>query len=731
LTVGLALLPSSLRADDAKEGGIFIPVKNPLNTNGVEWIKKEVERAKNLPNAKLKKVVFDFNPDNTDSNTADYGICDTLAHYIRELSLNQGIQTIAFVHKKVTGHTVLAVLACNDVVMSDNAQIGEVVGQNDPAPPKEHTNYYRDLAGKYREAVVLKMMDKNMEVVTGLEDGKIIYVDPAKVGLAGDFQGVTIPPANRANPYLARGALALLDLQKAMSLGIAQKQANTQAEVKEEYNVQPLIARPFDIPKACRIDLIGPVNDAMVARLKDQFKEVKARKENLIFFNFDCGGGDLSAAREAADMILKLEGNDKQPIVTVAYIPAKAPDLSTFLALACTEIVMYRDKDLEKKADIDPGQAYEAVLGDFEGYLKNAAKGNDVGNTTRILNEQLVELANARGKSEILVRGMIDKNEVIQQVQNTAGVTKFMSEDERKVLNQKAGKEEWKVTGSIKQRGSLLKLDATRAKKFHFIDNTVDNQDIRLVYRLYDVDEKNVRNSHPSWMDDLATFLSRKEVIMLLVLIGIAGLILEIKMPGATIPGLVFLTCFVLFFWSMAYMNGFIVLYAIGLFVVGVILLAVEVFVLPGFGIAGISGIILLLVGISLATLEKAPSSPDEWSNFAVQVFQYGLALVMSGVLAFFVGRYLPKIPYVNRMMLVPPAERADLDSETSSIPGAAEAAALLGHVGVASSMLRPAGMAKFGDSYVDVVTEGDYIEPGTPIQVVEVEGNRIVVKRV
>ena len=191
--------------------------------------------------------------------------------------------------------------------------------------------------------------------------------------------------------------------------------------------------------------------------------------------------------------------------------------------------------------------------------------------------------------------------------------------------------------------GSWLKLDATRAKKLHFIHNTVDNKDIRLVYRLYDLDEKNVRNSEPSWMDFLSRFLDRTEVKWLLILIGIAGLILEIKMPGATIPGLVFLMCFVLFFWSQAYIHGFIVLYAIGLFVLGIILLAVEVFVLPGFGIAGISGIILLLVGITLATLEKAPSSNEEWSSFATQVMQYGLAVVMSGVMGFSWDATCPK----------------------------------------------------------------------------------------
>ena len=244
-TLGLNI-PSAARADGPKEGGIFVPVKNPLTTNGLDWIKKEVERAKNLPNTKLKKVVFDFNPDNADSSTRDYGICDTLARYIHDdLNLNQGIQTIAFVHKKVTGHTVLAVLACNDVVMSDNAQIGEVVGQGDPAPAQEHMDFYRRLAGREHEAVVLKMMDKNIEVVAGLENGNVIYVDAAKAGQPGPFQTVTVPQANRAKPVFARGNVELYDTQKAGQYGLLKAQANTQAEVEQQFNVQPLIANPF------------------------------------------------------------------------------------------------------------------------------------------------------------------------------------------------------------------------------------------------------------------------------------------------------------------------------------------------------------------------------------------------------------------------------------------------------------------------------------------------------
>jgi membrane-bound ClpP family serine protease len=165
--------------------------------------------------------------------------------------------------------------------------------------------------------------------------------------------------------------------------------------------------------------------------------------------------------------------------------------------------------------------------------------------------------------------------------------------------------------------------------------------------------------------------------------------------------------------------------------VLGLILLAVEIFILPGFGFMGISGIVLILTGLALATMEKAPSSSEEWTTFAAQLFRIGFSLVAACVMAFFFARYLPKIPYANRLMLSPPTDNADAESEFAPLPGAEQAAALLGQVGVATSMLRPAGMAKIGDVYVDVVTEGDFIEPGTSIQIVEVEGTRIVVKKV
>ena len=112
-----------------------------------------------------------------------------------------------------------------------------------------------------------------------------------------------------------------------------------------------------------------------------------------------------------------------------------------------------------------------------------------------------------------------------------------------------------------------------------------------------------------------------------------------------------------------------------------------------------------------------------------------GPRLPLDGVLlcfvAFTLAWYLPHIPYANRLMLVPPGEQEDGADEAAAAKPSESMVALLGAIGVAATTLRPAGKAQFGDDYLDVIAEGDYVNPGSRVQVIEIEGNRIVVKEV
>jgi membrane-bound ClpP family serine protease len=161
----------------------------------------------------------------------------------------------------------------------------------------------------------------------------------------------------------------------------------------------------------------------------------------------------------------------------------------------------------------------------------------------------------------------------------------------------------------------------------------------------------------------------------------------------------------------------------------GVVLLLIEVFVFPGFGMAGIMGILLILASLTLITLDKVPEQSSDWLRVGGKLATYLFALIGAMVGAFVIARFLPNIPMVNRMALKTIAEREAL--EPTVLPGVAQAVSLLGAIGMTTTVLRPAGTVQFGEQFVDVVSDGSFIPPGTRVQVIEVESTRIVVKAV
>lgn len=207
-----------------------------------------------------------------------------------------------------------------------------------------------------------------------------------------------------------------------------------------------------------------------------------------------------------------------------------------------------------------------------------------------------------------------------------------------------------------------------------------------------------------------------------LVVVGIACLVLEAKAPGLFVPFVIATTCFVLLF---AHAGGPLVYLGLGLFLLGLALLGVEVFLIPGFGATGVSGILLVLAGLVLAGLDRAPETAGDWADVAGRFLGYSLATVGAGVGAFVLSEHLPHMPFGKWLILTPPGEDPEAESEP---PSAAEA--LLGQVGTTTSQLGLAGTARFGALRIGVIVEGEFLPAGTPVRVVEVEGTRVVVKR-
>jgi membrane-bound ClpP family serine protease len=691
--------------------GLYVPVPSPITSDVVTRVKSQVAGQLDTQNASRPRpsvVVFDFNPDGKPAATPEIGACRNLAQFLRSI---QGVTTtVAFVHGKVSGYSVLPVLACKELVMSKEGLLGEIVGEGiEPltAPDKEYFKYY--FARDPQFVLVEKMYDRDIKLRKGKNrnpPGEWKYVD------ARDARALEQLVSPQEIAGVQDGQVALYNAQTAKDVGLCKATAETKNDISDLYSVSfavdPLNGR---VPEAYYWVLKGEVDRAMRESVNRILKEIRTKNGNVLILVLNCGGNDLESARGIADDLRSAESGEDGMLI-IGFIPDSAPAAATVVALGCSDIVM-------TKPSPDNPDAKEAEIGDFEGYLKASRPADRDANLASIR-----DLAVAQGYPGLLIDGMFNKDMEILRVTGIKNRTlsKLMTREEFE-----KNKSDWNEDRTVKPRGQLLKLKATRAAELGLARYTTEGTDIQAVRTKYGFSE--VRSLDPSWLDRFADFLRMPVVTVLLVVIGFTGLILELKVPGLTVPGIIAALCFILVFWSQSRFSGQTFVLALLLFLMGLVLVGLEIFVLPGFGACGIFGILCMLGGLGLVTLERVPQTSAEWVGLGVKISQYLFAMMGAMGLAFFIARFLPRMPYANRLVLNAPIE--DAVGGASSLPGAGEAAELLGAFGTTNTSLRPAGVVRFGEKFVDVVSDGGFIPAGTRVQVIQVEGTRIVVKEV
>jgi membrane-bound serine protease (ClpP class) len=268
------------------------------------------------------------------------------------------------------------------------------------------------------------------------------------------------------------------------------------------------------------------------------------------------------------------------------------------------------------------------------------------------------------------------------------------------------------------EKGKLLTLTTEEAMKHKVADFRA--QTIESVLDQLGLGGAEVRRAAANWAENLVRFLTHPIVSSLLITVGMLGIIIEIRTPGFGVPGALGITSLALFFWGhwLVQLAGWEELLLVGS---GLVLLVLEIFVTPGFGVAGALGIAALLGGLSLSLFGAGASWEFILKAAGRVIFSLLLALVASLVTL----RFLPRLPFGRRLIL-----------ETGLLAGAGGGSApesdrnWLGKSGTALSPLRPAGIAEFEGKRVDVVSDGELIEPGVAVVVTRVDGNRIVVRR-
>jgi membrane-bound serine protease (ClpP class) len=278
--------------------------------------------------------------------------------------------------------------------------------------------------------------------------------------------------------------------------------------------------------------------------------------------------------------------------------------------------------------------------------------------------------------------------------------------------------------GVISPAGKLLTLTAGEMERYGVSSGTAATAG--QVLELMGLENPRVTELEPSAADRAVEAITSSGFTAVLIMIGLVALFLEITSPGFGIPGTVAVICFAVVF------SGYALLGTVGsleliLFVVGVVLLVLELFVIPGFGVAGVSGIALIVASLVLS-MQGFVVPGFHWErellrrNLLVVGLSTVASLIMFGVLAY----TLPQLRLFSRLTLSSVQETA----QGYTVQAAEESARLMGREGTAVTTLRPVGKAEIDGETVYVETEGEYVEPGARVRVIEVSGNRVLVRK-
>jgi membrane-bound serine protease (ClpP class) len=214
-----------------------------------------------------------------------------------------------------------------------------------------------------------------------------------------------------------------------------------------------------------------------------------------------------------------------------------------------------------------------------------------------------------------------------------------------------------------------------------------------------------------------ARFFTHPLVAAVLLTLGFLGLIVEAKTPSFGLAGAAGLAALALFFGSHV-MMGLAGWETVVLFAAGLLLVAVEVFILPGMGVAGVLGALAVLASLLLGMTGEAPTAGD----FLVAAWVIAGSLAMLGLL---VWQIVERLPHDGRMEL-----RASTRREDGYVSSRAREE-LVGAEGVAETDLHPSGTARFGGERLDVVSEGSFVQAGTPVRLIRADGYRHVVRAI
>lgn len=411
----------------------------------------------------------------------------------------------------------------------------------------------------------------------------------------------------------------------------------------------------------------GMIDPGLAPYVERVLKQAQAEGARAVVLDINTFGGRVDAAVQIRDALLT------SPVQTIAFINKRAISAGALISLAAHRIAIAGGGTIGAATPVQMGGTGNTRLPTEE-------------KTVSYVRKEFRATAEERKRPPLLAEAMVDPDVVIE---------------------------------GVIEKGKLLTLTTDEALRLKVADWRADT--LEQVLSQAGLEGAEVRRLAPNWAENIVRVLTEPIVSSLLVTVAMLGIIIELRTPGVGLPGVLGVGSLALVLWGhwLAQLAG---MEEMLLAAIGIVLLALELFVIPGFGIAGVLGIGALLAGLVLS-MTGAGSTAAFLVLLAARMV---LSLLVAIGLSLLLLRFLHKVPGARRLIL---------DQELTAGSGYAspppEEASLVGRTGRAWSVLRPAGIAEIDQRRWDVVSDGEMIEAGSPIEVIRVDGNRIVVRRV
>jgi membrane-bound serine protease (ClpP class) len=414
----------------------------------------------------------------------------------------------------------------------------------------------------------------------------------------------------------------------------------------------------YPASKATLLKIDGIIDNGVAFYVSRGLETAKENDSEMVIIEINTFGGRVDSATEIKDAIIN------SPLKTVAYVNKRAISAGALIAMSCKKIIMADGSIMGAATVVDQTGVKQSEK--EQSYFRS-----EIGSTAEL-----------NGRNKDIARAMVDEDIEID---------------------------------SITVKGKLLTLTSLEALQYGMCDTVVHSD--KEMHAYLGLTQEDITTLTISMAERIVRFLTNPIISSLLITLAFLGLIFEVKTAGWGVGGTVGVIALILFFGSH-YIINLADHIEIIVFIVGLILILIEVLVIPGFGVAGVLGILAVFASFFMTLVGNDPTGKDLLNAGAT----LSSSVILSIIGIFFIAKYLPESKFLNFIIVRDKGEKGAGVKDTRFYKD------LEGKTGTVTADLKLTGKVEIDGEVYQAISKSDYILSGSKIKVDKVEGNKIIV---